>query len=88
MNARTRFYYNGKLKYSEPGTLDSLRRRLARIEASWAENIMPQVAPGEFDPNNASEVSRVSADELRVVTTGGHRLHWKIVPQPAQVTGG
>lgn len=72
--ARQRFYYDGKLTKTSKGSLERLRRWLDNMEREWSKNLMPQVAPGEFDPNKGSEVTRVSIDELHVVTTGGHVL--------------
>ena len=72
---RQRHYYNGKLtKSSSPRDLATLRRWLDNVQAEWSRNIMPQVKPGEFDPNNASQVNRESLDELSIITTGGHKI--------------
>jgi hypothetical protein len=52
-------------------------RYIDNMEAEWRRNgLHPLVQPGEFDPNNAHEVTRVSRTELQVTTTGGHKLRW------------
>lgn len=40
---------------------------------------MPRVAEHEFDPNNASEVTRVSPTELIVITTAYNRTELRFV---------
>lgn len=77
---KLRFYYDGKLKHSATKTdVARVIRNLDAIQADWSRNIMPQVAPGQFDPNNASEVIRESPTELFVITTGSHKLRWILV---------
>lgn len=59
----------------------SLERAIKLVDLyqkTWSKNLMPQVKPGEFDPNNGSEVIRESAFELLVITTGGIKLRWII----------
>jgi hypothetical protein len=76
---RYRFYYNGKLSKSTEVTPERGQKWLDNSQADWSKNLMPQVAKGEFDPNNGSEVTRVSPTELLVTTTGGHKLRWVIL---------
>lgn len=83
-------WFNGKRKAGKTITEDiaRLRKWLDNLESDWRKNMMPMVKPGEFDPNNASEVTRLSPDELLVVTTGAHKLRFLNVelkpPQPAR----
>jgi hypothetical protein len=74
---KQRFYYDGKRqKTSSEKDVTILRKWLDNLQADWSRNLAPIVQPGEFDPNNGSEVRRVSEDELYVITTGGHHLRW------------
>lgn len=75
---RQRTYLNGTLcKSSKPRDVETARRWLDNVETHWRNNgVHPLTPAGEFEPNNAHEVTRVSADELLVVTTGGNRLRF------------
>lgn len=76
---RYRFYYDGKLSASSRADAQRAIRMIDAAQKDWSRNIMPQVEPGEFDPNNGSEVTRVSSTELLVTTTGGHKLRFVFV---------
>jgi hypothetical protein len=77
--AKMKFSFDGgRPKVSRDCPEQLLQEQLDRIQAKWSENIMPRVAPGEFDPNNASEVNRVSRNVLEIITTGSHKLVWRI----------
>lgn len=74
-----RLYVDGKLSKSQRIDKPRAIRWLDNSQAMWSKNLMPLVAPGEFDPNNGHEVTRVSETELLVTTTGNRKLHYKIV---------
>jgi hypothetical protein len=49
------------------------------VEKSWTpeDGIMfPLSLPGQFDPNAAHKITRVSATELVIVNTAGNTLRW------------
>lgn len=73
---RQRTYLDGKLvKSGKPNDAETVRRWLDQTEAHWTRGgMLPLVGPGEFDTNQAHEVTRISPDELHIVTTGGNRL--------------
>jgi hypothetical protein len=72
-----RFYFDGKLqKTGKPRDIETLRTWLDNIQREWSRNLMPLTLPGQFDPNNGHEVTRVSLDELLVTTTGNHKLRF------------
>lgn len=74
---RQRLYFDGKLhKTTKPNEPETLRRWLDNAEKMWSAHLGPLTLPGEFDPNNGHEVTRVSPDELLVTTTGNHKLHY------------
>jgi hypothetical protein len=77
--ARYRFYRNGDLQKSASLSTSVGKQWLDNTQEEWSKNLMPQVAPGEFDPNNGIEVNRVSDLELLVTTTGGHKLRWVVI---------
>ena len=52
---------------------------LDRKQADWSRNIRPQAQPGEIDPNQASEVTRIAPNVLEVVTTGGERIRFEVL---------
>lgn len=74
---RQRFYLDGKLqKTTKPNDPAKLRVWLDNLETEWSSELGPLVAPGEWDPNNGHEVTRVSPDELLVTTTGNRKLRF------------
>ncbi len=74
---KQRFYLDGKLhKTSEKRDVETLRRWLNNLEAEWSANIGPLVEAGQFDPNNGHTITRVSPDELLVITTGNKKLRF------------
>jgi len=74
---RQRLYRDGELSKSVKGAPATLRRWLDNLERDWRRNEgAALVGPGEFDPNMAHTVTRVSPDELIVVTTGNYTLRF------------
>lgn len=72
---RQRLYIDGKLtKTTKPNTPETLRKWLDNAQQMWSAHLGPLALPGEFDPNNGHEVTRVSPDELLVTTTGNRKL--------------
>jgi hypothetical protein len=78
---RQRTYFDGKLRRSgKPTRQSTLRRYLDNIQADWLRNgLFPLTPAGEAGVNNAHTVTRVSEDELVIVTTEGHTLRFIIV---------
>lgn len=74
---KQRTYIDGTLtkttKATEPAIL---RRWLDNMERDWSKHLSPLTLPGEFDANNGHKVTRVSPDELLVITTGNRRLRF------------
>jgi len=77
--ARFRTYVDGKLTKSSETDYTRAVRWLDNIQRDWSSNLGPLVQPGEFDPNNGHEVTRVSEAELLVTTTGNRKLKFVIV---------
>lgn len=75
-STRQRFYLNGKLTSSTPGSMLKLRKQLDTLEAHWLKYGLFPLASEGFDPNKAHSVERVSVDELIVVTTGNKTLRF------------
>lgn len=73
---RQRFHIDGKLhRLTKPNTIEKLRKLLDNMEAHWLQaGLHPLTQPGEFDMNNAHSVTRVSPDELIIVSTSGKIL--------------
>lgn len=70
-----RIYVDGKLtRTAKPRDLATARQWMTNMEREWSRNLGPLTLPGEFDPNNGHEVTRVSPDELLVTTTGNKKL--------------
>lgn len=75
ISMRQRLYINGRLSKSTSGDPSRLRKWLDNMEREWTKRPMaPLVGPGEFDPNQAHSVERVSVDELIIITTGGKTI--------------
>lgn len=77
--ARFRTYLEGKLNKSTEVTIERGTKWLDNTQAEWSRNLMPLTLPGEFDPNNGHEVTRVSPTELLVTTTGNRKLRFVVV---------
>lgn len=77
---KIQFIYDGQKKRVKQkyATIERACMLLDGIQKEWSKNIMPAVATGQFDPNNATEVIRHSSLVLLVTTTGGHKLSWSV----------
>lgn len=75
---KQRTYVDGKLlKTTKPNAIETVRKWLDNIEREWSKNGMFPLTPaGEFDCNNAHSVSRISLDELIVVSTSGKTIRF------------
>jgi hypothetical protein len=75
---RQRFYLDGKLQNTtKPREAEVVRRYLDNIERDWLRGgLCPLTPEGEFDTNNAHEVTRVSPDELLITNTRGRKLRF------------
>lgn len=77
-----RFYVDGKLAHTtKPNTLETLRRWTDNMEKEWSQHIpeSPKAAEAMRGCNQGKTVTRVSLDELHVLTTEDFQLRWIIV---------
>ena len=55
----------------------SKRQYLDNLERDWTRaGLWPLTQSGDLEPNNAHEVTRVSPDELIIVTTSGRKIRF------------
>ena len=77
-----RRYVDGKLVHSSklPSEIEILYRYMDNYEREWSSNLEFAQLPEAVGNNQGKIVTRVSLDELHVVTTENHILRFVIVP--------